>query len=119
MSVRLLVPPHSALAEAPDAREWLGELDAASFSDRWQHVDPRMDELHAAVAGLVSDAEARGEPAHATHARIRALACAAAGREQPAAFSIPAPEPRTVPRLTEDWFCCAEPTRGQVDLIQI
>jgi radical SAM superfamily enzyme YgiQ (UPF0313 family) len=119
MSVRLLVPPHSALAEAPDAGEWLGELDAANFSYRWQHADPRMDELHAAVVALVFDAEARGEQAHATHARIRALAYAAAGQEQPAAIPIPAPGPRNVPRLTEDWFCCAEPTRGQVDLIHL
>jgi radical SAM superfamily enzyme YgiQ (UPF0313 family) len=119
MSVRLLVPPHSALAEAPDAGEWLGELDAANFGYRWQHPDPRMDELHAAVSALVSEAEARGEAAHATHARIRALAYAAAGLDEPAAIPITAPPRRNVPRLTEDWFCCAEPTRAQVDLIHL
>jgi hypothetical protein len=119
MSVRLLVPPHSALAEAPDAGEWLGELDPANFSYRWQHPDPRMDPLHTRIAALVSEAEAHGEPAQATHARIRAAAYAAAGRAATDLSPRMAPEPRNVPRLTEDWFCCAEPTRGQVDLIQL
>jgi radical SAM superfamily enzyme YgiQ (UPF0313 family) len=119
MSVRLLVPPHSALAETPDAGEWLGELEPANFGYRWQHPDARMDALHAAVAALVSQAEAQGEPAPVTHARIRAMAYAAAGRAAPDINPATAPAPRNVPRLTEDWFCCAEPTRGQVELIQL
>jgi len=119
MSVRLLVPPHSVLAEAPDARPWLGELDAANFSYRWQHPDPRMDQLHAGVTTLVSEAAAQAEPAYATHARIRSLAYAAAGRSAPDLNPLTRPGSRNVPRLTEDWFCCAEPTRGQVDLIQL
>ncbi len=119
MSVRLLVPPHSALAEMPDAAEWLGPLEAANFSYGWQHPDPRMDELHAAVSALVAGAEARAEPARATHAQIAAVAYAAAGREPPAAWPVAALPSPTVPRLTEDWFCCAEPTLGQLDLIQL
>ena len=119
MSVRLLVPPHSALAEAADAAAWLGALDAANFSYRWQHPDPRMDRLHSAVSEVVSEAEAHGEPAHLTHERIRAMAYAAVGRAVPVLSSTRPPQPRRAPRLTEDWFCCAEPTRGQVDLIQL
>jgi hypothetical protein len=119
MSVRLLVPPHSVLAEAPGEGHWLGQLEAANFSYRWQHPDARMDDLHAAVSALVAGAEARGEPAGETHAHIRSLAYAAAGRAAPAANARQPRNTPTVPRLAEDWFCCAEPTRGQVDLIQL
>jgi hypothetical protein len=117
MSVRLLVPPHSPLAEAPEASAWLGALDPANFSYRWQHPDPRMDELFSRVTALVS--QAGGETAPATHARIREMAYAAAGRQAPALRPAAPPAPGRVPRLTEDWFCCAEPTRTQVDLIQL
>ena len=117
LSIRLLVPPHSRLAEAPDARAWLGELDAANFSYRWQHPDPRMDALHSAVSALVSEAEAGGDSALQAHAHIRAVSYAAAGRPQPASAPAWAPRHARGPRLTEAWFCCAEPTRGQVDLV--
>ena len=115
MSVRLLVPPHSALLDEPDAAEWFGELDAASFSHRWAHPDPLMDNLFAAVSSLVEDAEARGESAHETHARIRGLAYAAAGKQAPPGHSAQPPaaaasvtadlENWAVPRLSENWFC--------------
>jgi hypothetical protein len=119
MSVRLLVPPHSVLAEAPDAAAWLGPLEAANFGYSWRHADRRMDELHAAVSALVAGAEARGEPARVTHAQIAALAYAAAGREPPASRSEDFPGGAIMPRLTEDWFCCAEPTPSQSQLIQL
>src|SRR5207248_8842585 len=44
LSIRLLVPPSSALLDTVESREWLGELDASSYTYRWQHPDPHMDE---------------------------------------------------------------------------
>ncbi len=105
LSVRLLVPPHSALKEEPGGADWLGELDAANFGYRWQHPDARLDDLHAAVSALVADAEAHDEPARTTHTRIRALAYAAAGRAAPLVCPLAAPDLHRVPRLTENWFC--------------
>ena len=64
-----------------------------------------MDDLYTAVSALVAGAEAQGEPAPATHARIQALAYAAAGRAWSATLPILAAEWRRAPRLTENWFC--------------
>ena len=103
LSIRLLVPPGSALIDTPDAANWLGELDAPNFTYRWRHPDPGMDALWEAVSDAVAEAEARAEPPAATHARIRALAYAAAGREAPAALWV---RPRrAAPQMSEDWFC--------------
>jgi radical SAM superfamily enzyme YgiQ (UPF0313 family) len=114
LGVRLLVPPGSPLLGAPDAAEWLGELDPAAFGYRWAHPDPRMDALHAQVIERLALADERGEAAAATYEAVRALAEAAAGLgeaqaepreagQKPSAIrSWPRPEP---PRLTEDWFC--------------
>jgi radical SAM superfamily enzyme YgiQ (UPF0313 family) len=103
LSIRLLAPPHSALIEAPDAGEWLGELDAANFTYRWRHPDPAMDALCVDVSNVVAEAEARQEPAGITHRRIRSLAYAAAGRVEPE--PLIAPRRRAAPRMSEDWFC--------------
>ena len=115
LSIRLLVPPSSALLEDPDTAEWLGPLDGDGFTHRWSHPDPRMDRLYAAVAALVEQSEAAGEEPLDTWKRIRGLAYATAGRtfvddRRP---PVVRPEP---PRLTENWFCCAEPTRVQLAL---
>lgn len=103
LSIRLLLPPGSPLVHAPDANDWLGELDAEAFSYRWSHPDPRMDALHLRVAARVAEAQACSEPFVATFEAVRRLAYLAAGRTPPA--DVPPPQRPPPPRLTEDWFC--------------
>jgi len=105
-SIRLLIPPGSALLNAPDARQWLGELDAAAYSYRWQHPDPRMDDLHGAVSELVEKGQrAQADPIE-TFFSIKALASAATGRDMCLSCSINNYGTRKViPHLTETWFC--------------
>ena len=45
-TIRLLVPPGSALLAEADTRSWIGELDEAGFTYAWRHDDARMDRLH-------------------------------------------------------------------------
>jgi radical SAM superfamily enzyme YgiQ (UPF0313 family) len=108
-AIRLLVPPGSLLAARAALRPFLGPLDREAFSYRWTHPDPRMDALHAAVAGLAAQAAGVAERPHTTFARIRALAAAAAGGGAPAPapgpFRAPPPERPIPARLTEPWFC--------------
>jgi hypothetical protein len=75
-----------------------------------------MDALEAEVAALVEQATHEGEPPSATFARIHALAARAAGEPAPPATlkrRRPAP-----PRLSEPWFCCAQPTKTQLGKTQ-
>lgn len=103
-SIRLLVPPGSALLTDPTSAEWLGELDQQAFTYRWSSSDPRLDELQRRVAALVESAAATNEPARLTFARIWAVA-----RELAGLSGADLPKPRasrkTPPRLTESWFC--------------
>jgi radical SAM superfamily enzyme YgiQ (UPF0313 family) len=104
-AIRLLIPPGSALLEQPETATWLGELDAANLTYTWRHPDPRMDELHAAVAALVEQAARQRWPATATLAAIRALAESLAGhrsRDRSGGVAVRRAPP---PRLTETWFC--------------
>jgi hypothetical protein len=117
LSLRLLVPPGSALLAAPDIAPFLGPLDAEALSYRWTHPDPRMDRLEADVAALVEAAVGDGAPPAATFSRIHRLAATAAGlpHEAPAAARLGLGPRRVPPHLTEAWFCCAQPTRRQLD----
>ena len=105
LSIRLLVPPNSALLN-DDSADLLGALDPANFSHAWRHPDPRMDELQARVT-VIAESAAAGEQG-AAFAAVERLAYGMAHR--------PSPNPRltdprvrrirpTPPRLTEDWYC--------------
>lgn len=100
LSVRLLVPPNSALLAEADTQTWLGPLNRANFTYSWQHPDPQMDQLQTFVAAL---AEIGGD-AFAVFRAIEEKAYGLAERPLPSyvhpTIFTPAP-----PRLTEDWFC--------------
>jgi radical SAM superfamily enzyme YgiQ (UPF0313 family) len=108
-TIRLLVPPGSALLDDPSAREWLGSLDDEAFTFRWEHPDPRMDELHRAVCRLVEQAQRAGREHRAIFRDVRELALGMAGRcappFDPHAAGAPVAAGRPLPHLTEAWFC--------------
>ncbi|MCY4079816.1 MAG: CUAEP/CCAEP-tail radical SAM protein [Caldilineaceae bacterium] len=123
LSIRMLVPPGSALLSGEDADEWKGTLDAANFTYRWQHPDPRMDALQqqvARIAEMAGQYETEGssgagggnlpDPVRdaasplAVFHRIECAAHNAAGRPPPALPPLSAYMPRP-PHLTEHWFC--------------
>jgi len=110
-SIRLLIPPGSALLRRPDVRALIGPLDQAAFQYPWKHSDPRMDALHKVVSAAVEEAAKTDQDHIVTFDRLRVLAYDMAGRTPPPAS--PRGPSRRLPRLTEAWFCCAEPTEGQ------
>ena len=84
------------------------------FTYQWRHLDPRLDELHKRVSALVEQAVSVNEDGALTFYRIRELAYEAQG-DTISRRRIPEIEPLRLrpPRLTESWFCCAEPTSDQ------
>jgi radical SAM superfamily enzyme YgiQ (UPF0313 family) len=109
-AIRLLIPPGSALLAVAARSCWLGELDAAAYTYRWQHPDPRMDELHRQVTAVVEDAVGRAADTQAdpiaTFFQIKALALAARGEALDSARAIEDyGTRRALPHLTEAWFC--------------
>jgi hypothetical protein len=115
LSIRLLVPPGSALLSDSDSAEWLGALDAAAYTYRWQHPDPRMDTLQQQVAALVETGETCKLDPVATVFRVKALALAQQGISFAVEEALQAyGERKNLPRLSESWFCCAEPTTMQL-----
>jgi hypothetical protein len=82
-TIRLLVPPGSALLERPAIRPFLGSLDQASFTYRWAHPDLRMDHLRRAVSLTVEEATRAEEDPAITFVRVRELAETMAGPGAP------------------------------------
>ena len=105
-TIRLLVPPGSALLNHEETFTWLGSLDEKAFTYQWHHPDSRMDRLHQDVSELVEKADETKEDPALTFYRIKQKASAL--REDallPLPTVVPFSKRRRVPRLTEAWFC--------------
>jgi radical SAM superfamily enzyme YgiQ (UPF0313 family) len=103
-SIRLLVPPGSALLDEPDAHEWAGDLDEEAYTYNWKHPDSRVDQLQRDVAALVEEAASCEADPYETFGQIEQLAYRAKGIEPPRRETPPRQWKRP-PRLTESWFC--------------
>ena len=115
-TIRLLVPEASLLLAREDLREHLGPYDAERLSYPWRSADPAADRLQGRLSALVEQSTAAQEPIGPVFARVRAAVRDAAGKTRDGvrereAIKMGSTEGR--PRLTEPWFCCAEPTEHQ------
>ena len=111
LTIRLLVPEGSYLLRLPGFKETLMPFDAELLGYPWAHSDPRVDRLQKALQALVASAEAENLPRGEVFAAARRLAFEAAGRQAPE-FAVNDGTP--IPRLSEPWYCCAEPTEQQL-----
>jgi radical SAM superfamily enzyme YgiQ (UPF0313 family) len=114
LAIRLLIPGGSLLLHVPEVQPVLGPLDEAALSYCWVHPDPRVDRLQREVESQVQEMSARGADRRAIFEEIWRLVHQY--MERPV---VPLPPPQTVwkaaPYLSEPWYCCAEPTREQLE----
>lgn len=114
MSIKLLVPRGSLLEEHPALRAHLSRYDESALTWLWDFADPETAVLHKELETIAANASDCGQESAKTLEEMRTAVVRASGRDLPA-FVDSGPEPR----LTESWFCCAEPTEGQAVSIQI
>lgn len=120
--IRLLLPPGSLLLDYPDPTivASLGDRDPEGIAITWTSIDPLMDEIATAMSSRTEVAAANDEPTMDTYLALRALLYQMINREDhgvPPVTGTPGPEACCRPRLSESWFCCAEPTANQRALL--
>jgi radical SAM superfamily enzyme YgiQ (UPF0313 family) len=102
LSIRLLIPDGSLILGSAMA-PYVSGYDPEGLTYRWQARDPRVDRLQERLASI---AERGGPDQRATITDMWAAA-------RPG-VPMPAWNPASPIRLTESWFCCAEPTTSQL-----
>jgi hypothetical protein len=115
LSIRLLIPAGSCILEIDSLADRIGAFDPAILGHPWSNPDTRVDVLQQQVQAWVSQAEAEAQSRPQIFAGIWKLAHEQAGLPVPPLDLLHAGEP--VPRLSENWYCCAEPTCEQLTSI--
>jgi radical SAM superfamily enzyme YgiQ (UPF0313 family) len=109
--IRLLVPEGSWLLKLAGFRETLLPFDPALLGYPWRHPDPRVDRLQQELQARVAQGEAEKLSRREVFADLWRRAHEVAGRAVP---DLPADLGSPIPRLSEPWYCCAEPTAQQL-----
>jgi len=112
LSIRLLIPAGSYILKLEHPDGLIGDFDAGILGHPWLNPDPRVDDLQQKIQSLVTRGDADGLSRAAIFQAIWRLAHEQAGRDAPALDLEKAGKP--VPRLSENWYCCAEPTCEQL-----
>jgi hypothetical protein len=112
LSIRLLVPAGSHILNIPGMKQQLGAFDPQLLGHPWQNPDPRVDALQQSVQQWVSQAEVAGLSRAEIFRGIYQRAWADAPGDAPELVLTETGKP--VPRLSENWYCCAEPTCEQL-----
>jgi radical SAM superfamily enzyme YgiQ (UPF0313 family) len=113
LAIRLLVPRGSRLLDLDEVRAKVAPFDPATLAYPWIHDDPRVDDLQREIAHLVGVRVAADR--RAMFDEIAAIAYRRAGRP-PRTAALRRPR-SPVPRLSEPWYCCAEPNPDHLTLV--
>jgi hypothetical protein len=115
LSIRLLIPAGSCIMEIDSLANSIGDFDPAILGHPWSNPDARVDALQQRVQAWVTRAEAEDQARPQIFAGIWKLAHEQAGLPAPPLDLRHTGQP--VPRLSENWYCCAEPTCEQLTSI--
>jgi radical SAM superfamily enzyme YgiQ (UPF0313 family) len=125
-AIRLLVPPGSLLVTSGRLDGRLDDYDDEHLGWSWRAPDPRLDDLQELFSDIAQRAASELWPAQESYDAMRSAAIAELG-EPATGAAAPEPDPRLRspipaderPRLTESWFCCAEPSGAQMAAVGI
>lgn len=111
LTIRLLVPEGSYLLRLPGFKEKLMPFDPKLLGYPWRHSDPRVDRLQQDLQARVARCEEESLPRRDVFGAIWRMAHESAARPAP---NLGANLGSPIPRLSEPWNCCAEPTEEQL-----
>lgn len=115
--IRLLVPDGSRLLEVPEMMRSITHFDESALCYRWEHPDPRVDSLQRDVEATVKESlciRGAGKRSAVFNDVWQALGRYVNVADLPGGEAPSCCSGKTVPHLSEAWYCCAEPTEQQM-----
>lgn len=112
LSIRLLVPEGSHILKIDGIEEYLTGFDPVSLGYQWKNPDGLVDQMQLSIHEIVSECEAKEMSRTDIFEKVWNLAHQYHAKEAPRLTRSQSAV--VVPRLSEPWYCCAEPTEQQL-----
>jgi radical SAM superfamily enzyme YgiQ (UPF0313 family) len=112
LSIRLLIPAGSYLLQLESLAGIIEPFDQRLLGHPWCNPDPRVDQLQQDIQSWIAQAERDRLPRRHIFQGVWERAHRLAGITVPPLDASCAG--RAIPRLSENWYCCAEPTGEQL-----
>jgi radical SAM superfamily enzyme YgiQ (UPF0313 family) len=112
LSIRLLIPAGSYLLHLESLTDIIEAFDPRLLGHPWRNPDPRVDQLQQDIQTWIAQAERDDLPRREIFHGVWERAHRLAGIPAPPLDAACAGKP--IPRLSENWYCCAEPTSEQL-----
>lgn len=117
LSIRLLVPDGSLVLDLAAFQPYATGYDPDALSHGWQAETPEVDGLQQRLAAVAAAGADSGAPPQEVLDRMAQEVAKATPGWDAAAWRAASAAGAGGPRLTESWFCCAEPTERQVGVV--
>ncbi|MEJ2373865.1 MAG: CUAEP/CCAEP-tail radical SAM protein [Pseudolabrys sp.] len=117
LAIRLLIPKGSRLLDSGALKTFITTFDEAALCYRWGHPDPRVDLLQRDVEASVKQTllgDGRQNRMAAFEKVWRTVERYIDIPSLPVSPVNDCQQPKSVPYLSEPWYCCAEPTDQQM-----
>ena len=113
LTIKLLIPKNSLILNRPEIKEYLLDYDPASFSYSWNYKNTALDNIQNELFTYVLQNESADE-----YRQYLGLVKILEKHSGKSLLSTEKYNQRVVPKLSETWFCCAEPNKIQLERIR-
>ncbi len=114
-TIRLLIPPGSLLLSELSLRPYLGPLNENEILFPWHNPQTALDKLQKLFSQEVEKTSCLDENPETIFYQLKEYTLSILEKRAPVVIKErPRKNPLRPPRMTEPWFCCAEPTNTQM-----
>ena len=113
LAIKLLVPKGSLMIKRPEFSKYIGKYDQESFTYLWHYEDSQVEQLQALLFGYVVEHDNINEKEQYLELIDIIQSFTKTNIIYNKKYNY-----REVPKLSETWFCCAEPNKIQLQRIK-
>ena len=113
LTIKLLIPKHSLIIKKPEINKYLGNYEKNSLSFKWEYENNDVEKLQSSLFDFILNNSELDE-----HKQYLGMVNIIEKCTDTKLLTNSSYDFKNVPKLSETWFCCAEPSNIQLDRIK-
>tara|TARA_X000001036_G_scaffold170380_1_gene161192 strand:- start:5488 stop:6831 length:1344 start_codon:yes stop_codon:yes gene_type:complete len=113
LTIKLLIPKHSLIIKKPEINKYLGNYEKNSLSFKWEYENNDVEKLQSSLFDFILNNSELDE-----HKQYLGMVNIIEKCTDTKLLTNSSYDFKNVPKLSETWFCCAEPSKIQLDRIK-